>query len=157
VKRGHVRQLLIDPDPEIRFAATDRGVVWVSDRYVIARWEVFARPPSARSLLAAPVLRRVLHSACAGKARRVAAADTGRRVDDRGGPRALIGVKHRHLRGYVSSPYVAVNAGCWDAWAKTGLTPMVSGSGDQILWFGNVGGHARLFGVVMCASLGRTP
>ena len=63
MKRQTVRNLLISRDPAYRWAVTDRRIDWVTDRFVLARRDLFSRDPAPRLTLKTTTVRRVLDSA----------------------------------------------------------------------------------------------
>jgi len=144
MKRGNVRELLLGNDVASRYAGSDRGIDWVSDKFVLARADVFARPVAWREALKSQTIRKVLTRARTDVAPTLALDTVHRLVNDPESEDrvALIGTSY-------TGPYIGVNANLWEAWRRTGLSPAVSCGGRYLLWFGTVRGKRTLFAVVM--------
>lgn len=127
------------------FTATDKGIRWISDRYVLLRADLLKNPPKSEACH--PLTVKTLRSARErlGKLLSGTIYDTGERPGVLGKPTALL------TNGRFC---VAVNLGAWNAWSETGLKPRLTSSG-QVSWWADVQGREALFGIVMPIRLGR--
>lgn len=144
-----LRALFIDPAPEYRMSGTDRGIDWVTDRFVIARVEVFKRRPTCEGSLNPTTIRKILTAARAETqiASHVRSTVLERIPNGKGPFRvSVVG---------SSSVYCAVDPEVWLGWQRTELLPRMTASG-KLLWYSKVRGKEVLFGIVMPKRLATT-
>lgn len=143
------RDLLIDR--KMVFRRMDRGIDWLTDRYILARADVFKSAPSETDNplyqgFSAKVLRGVLDGVRAIPIieGRVTLTDLEWEAPN-GKPVAVVRCGHGFL--------VGINQSAWQTWAKTGLSPSLNAKA-QLLWHGNVRGKRALFGVIQPVRVG---
>lgn len=130
------------------WSCTDKGIVWLTDRYVLARADLFKNPPPASADLRVRTLRKLLAEVRAAEQLPGVASATDNVVEARDGkPVAL--VSSRTL-------LAAFNLRAWTTWQTLGLHPVLNVKGQSV-WYGTVRGKRTLFGVINPVRLGGWP
>lgn len=137
MKRGSRKLLIGKPE----WSVTDKGITWVTDRFVLARADALKSLPASLDPLPVKAIRGVLTDARQSP-------DLGRAFDTNIRIRRDRTLPLLAIVGKLGGPVAAVQESAWRAWCLTDTVPHINAKG-QLLWYATVRGKRALFGVVM--------
>lgn len=147
ITKRRQRDLLVDATGP-RWVVSDRGITWVTDRFVLARADLFKSPPAPK-LLSATEPRQLSVS----KIRQMLATcrDTDVRRDV---TRTNIRVPYEGRIYAAGGVWFSANERVMESLWSSGLDPRFSIRRRHVTWWGVVRGKETLFALLMTKHLG---
>jgi hypothetical protein len=141
------RDLLVDPSGP-RWVVTDRGITWVTDRFVLARADLFKSPPAPKL----PTWAEPRHLSVS-KVRQMLA--TGRDTEVRRDvARTNVRVPYEGRIYAAGGVWFAANERVMESLWSAGLDPRFNPRHRTVTWWGVVRGKETLFALLMAKHLG---